>query len=138
MYYDKTDAHVAFRSMNTIAPDGGSSPLMAGLTDGTPSLGRSNEGSVDFSSGPATPWDRSPFMAGETYSIPPPMDHILLPHRPATPTQPSLHAVLPNILDPDTAANVPIRRVCCIGAGYVGASSRVTRLPTTPRAASKC
>ena len=48
------------------------------------------------------------------------METVTLPHRVGTP-QPSMHtAVLPNILDPATAANVPVRHVCCIGAGYVG------------------
>ncbi|EME43333.1 hypothetical protein DOTSEDRAFT_54187 [Dothistroma septosporum NZE10] len=48
------------------------------------------------------------------------MSEMVLSHRPATPTQPALHAVFPDILNPDTASNVPIRSVCCIGAGYVG------------------
>lgn len=60
-------------------------------------------------------------MSAQAYAIPPDaISEIVLPHRPATPTQPALHAVFPDILDPDTAASVPIRNVCCIGAGYVG------------------
>lgn len=54
------------------------------------------------------------------------MEAFALPHRPGTPTQRAPLAVLPDILDPDTAANVPIRRVCCIGAGYVGRPCHAT------------
>jgi UDPglucose 6-dehydrogenase len=42
-----------------------------------------------------------------------------LPYRMETP-QLAMHAALPDIMDPNTAANVPIRHICCIGAGYVG------------------
>ncbi|EMC97071.1 hypothetical protein BAUCODRAFT_68459 [Baudoinia panamericana UAMH 10762] len=45
---------------------------------------------------------------------------ISLPQRVGTPQPSQLHAALPDIMDPETAANVPIRTVCCIGAGYVG------------------
>lgn len=93
---------------------------MAALADSTPSLGRSNESSANNSSGPGTPMDNSPLMGVDMYSIPPSADAFPLPYRPGTPVQHSLHTVLPDILDPDTAANVPIRRICCIGAGYVG------------------
>ena len=92
---------------------------MAGLSQRAPSLGRSNSSTGD-SPGPETPADTSPFMSAQAYAIPLDMSEMVLPHRPATPTQPALHAVFPDILDPDTAANVPIRNVCCIGAGYVG------------------
>jgi hypothetical protein len=99
-----------------------SSPIIAGMTDGTPSLGRSDDSAEDRDplSGPHTPSDRSPFIFGDSYTIPPPMESVTLPHRVGTPTPSSMSAVLPNILDPQTAANVPIRHVCCIGAGYVG------------------
>ncbi|CAK4030982.1 UDP-glucose 6-dehydrogenase [Lecanosticta acicola] len=99
------------------------SPLMAAFTDATPSLGPSTASTVDSSSdGPATPSDKSPFLSADVYSLSPPIDALTLalPHRPATPTQRSPLAVLPHILNPETAANVPIRKVCCIGAGYVG------------------
>jgi hypothetical protein len=107
-----------------------SSPIIAGMTDGTPSLGRSDDSAEDPASGPQTPLEgRSPFMFGDTYTIPPPMETVTLPHRVGTPQPSSMSAVLPNILDPQTAANVPIRHVCCIGAGYVG-KSEVTRHST--------
>ena len=52
-------------------------------------------------------------MIGQHYSIP--MDGIAL--QPAT--LGSQHDQLPDINDPSTADR-PIRKVCCIGAGYVG------------------
>ncbi|KAK4548468.1 hypothetical protein LTR36_009378 [Oleoguttula mirabilis] len=48
------------------------------------------------------------------------MDTVALPQRAGTPQPSQLNATLPNIMDPETAANVPIRNICCIGAGYVG------------------
>lgn len=84
----------------------------------TPSLGRSDDSSADNQSVPATPADMSPYIEAQTYSIPP-IDAMVLPRRPDTP-QMALHASLPDIMDPNTAANVSIRHVCCIGAGYVG------------------
>lgn len=83
----------------------------------TPSLGRSDESAVDLSSNPATPADMSPYMNGDVYTLPP-IDAMALPQR--ADTERLLHASLPDILDPNTAASVPIRSVCCIGAGYVG------------------
>lgn len=84
----------------------------------TPSLGRSDDSAVDMASNPATPSDLSPFMAAQTYAIPP-VEMASLPSRAETP-QSDIHSALPDIMDSDTAANVPIRHVCCIGAGYVG------------------
>jgi UDPglucose 6-dehydrogenase len=60
----------------------------------------------------------SPFLNSEMYSLPP-IDSMTLPYRMETP-QLAMHAALPDIMDPNTAANVPIRHICCIGAGYVG------------------
>ena len=94
---------------------------MGSTIESAPSLGRSDDSAIDYSSGPATPSDRSPYISGHTYAIPQPLETIALPQRVGTP-QPSLHAVLPDILHPETAASVPIRHVCCIGAGYVGTS----------------
>ncbi len=85
---------------------------------GPPSLGRSDESAVDQSSNPHTPADMSPFISGEVYSLPP-IDAMALPEH-ANTSQRSYHASLPDILDPNTAARIPIRHVCCIGAGYVG------------------
>lgn len=59
-------------------------------------------------------------MAADVYALPP-MDALALP-RQAELTQATLHASLPDILDPRTGANNPVRHVCCIGAGYVGKS----------------
>jgi len=102
-------------------PDHNTANSMAGIADRTPSLGRSDD--CNSSAGPDTPSDKSPFIYAQTYSIPPPtMDAIALPHRVGTPQPAPLHTTLPNILDPQTAANVPIRHICCIGAGYVGMS----------------
>jgi len=83
-----------------------------------PSLGRSDESVVDSMSIPQTPADMSPFIGGNVYSLPP-MDAMTLPQRAGAPRS-SIHASLPDILDPNTAANVSIWHVCCIGAGYVG------------------
>ena len=93
----------------------------------TPSLGRSDGSAADLESNPATPSEMSPFIDAQMYSIPP-VDVMSLPRRADTP-QLALHSALPDILHPDTAANVPIRHVCCIGAGYVGkfCRSRVFR-----------
>lgn len=103
-------------------------PIRAVDGQNTPSFGHSDSSAADSASGPHTPSDRSPFLFGDAYTIPPSLDGVsaltLPPHRGGTP-QPSamMHAaVLPEILDPHTAANVPIRNVCCIGAGYVGKS----------------
>jgi len=95
---------------------------MTSITDYTPSLARSDDSTLDASSaGPATPSERSPFMSAQIYTTGPTMDAILLlPHRAPQPPSSSLHTRLPDILDPETAANVPVRHVCCIGAGYVG------------------
>jgi len=97
---------------------------MAGMIEQAPSLGRSDDSAVDSSStGPQTPCDRSPFAYAQTYTIPPPsMDLTALPQRAGTPQPSQFRAALPDIMDPETAANVPIRTVCCIGAGYVGMS----------------
>lgn len=84
----------------------------------TPSLGRSDESAGDAASTPATPADMSPYMSADAYSLPL-IDAMVLPHRADTPHG-AFHAALPEIMDPNTAANVPIRHVCCIGAGYVG------------------
>ena len=84
----------------------------------TPSLGRADESAGDVASIPATPAGLSPYMSADAYSLLP-IDAIVLPHRADTPHG-VFHAALPDIVDPDTAANVPIRHVCCIGAGYVG------------------
>lgn len=95
----------------------------SGSLDPEPSLGRSDDGSSAVDSSwtvPATPSDRSPFMSAQAYSIPPTMDSMVLPFRVGTPQPSSFHAQLPDIMDPRTAANVHIRHVCCIGAGYVG------------------
>lgn len=90
---------------------------------GTPSLARSDDdnSAPDSASVPATPFDMSPFMAGQTYAIPP-MDMAMasLPNRAET-SQSQIHAALPDIMDPNTAG-APIRHICCIGAGYVGKS----------------
>ncbi|KAK4569808.1 hypothetical protein LTR86_002777 [Recurvomyces mirabilis] len=93
---------------------------MAGMIEQAPSLGRSDDSAVDSNStGPQTPHDSSPFAYAETYAIPPP-DMTALPQRAGTPQPSQFRAALPDIMDPETAANVPIRTVCCIGAGYVG------------------
>lgn len=97
---------------------------MAGFLDRTPSLGRSDDSGADTTSIPPTPSDKSPAMYAQTYAIPPPLDASIALHPPlraATP-QPGQFAALPNIMDPATAASVPVRRLCCIGAGYVGES----------------
>ena len=98
---------------NRIFERAASKPSMAR----TPSLGRSDESSFDSNSTPATP-AMSPFLNSEMYSLPP-IDSMTLPHRMETP-QLAMHAALPDIMDPNTAANVSIRHICCIGAGYVG------------------
>lgn len=74
------------------------------------------------SAGTDTPFDKSPVFYAQTYSIPDTMDAVVLPQRAGTPQPSQLNAALPNIMDPETAANVPIRNICCIGAGYVGKS----------------
>ncbi|TKA79984.1 hypothetical protein B0A55_02092 [Friedmanniomyces simplex] len=85
----------------------------------TPSLGRSDDSAVDSSSGPGTPSDMS--MFAQAYSIPADaMDMGALPERVGTPQPSRYHTALPDILHPETASNVPIRTICCIGAGYVG------------------
>jgi hypothetical protein len=81
----------------------------------TPSLGQSDGSAVDSSSMPPTP-ALSPFMNADVYSLPP-VDSMALPYRMDTP-QLASYATLPDIMDPSTAANVPIRHICCIGAGY--------------------
>lgn len=78
----------------------------------------SDESAADSLSYPRTPGDMSPFMNGNVYSLPP-IDAMTLPQR-AGSHRTSLHASLPDILDANTAANVSIRHICCIGAGYVG------------------
>lgn len=98
-------------------------PSMASFLDRTPSLGRSDDSGPDISSIPPTPSDKSPAMYPQHYAIPPPMESVALHPtlRAATP-QPGQYAALPDIMDPATAASIPIRHVCCIGAGYVGES----------------
>ena len=64
--------------------------------------------------------DRSPYAYAQTYSIPDSMDAVFLPQRAGTPQPSQLNATLPDIMDPQTAVNVSIRNICCIGAGYVG------------------
>ncbi len=81
----------------------------------TPSLNQSDGSVIDINSAPATP-TMSSFTSAEVYSLPP-VDSMALPDRVATPLDAS-HATLPDIMDSRTAANVPIRRICCIGAGY--------------------
>lgn len=81
----------------------------------TPSLGQSDESAMDSSSTPATP-AMSPYLNTEMYSLPP-VDSMALPHRMGT-SQLASYATLPDILDPNTAANMSIRHLCCIGAGY--------------------
>ena len=81
-------------------------------------MGRSDDSAADSASNPATPADMSPYMNAEMYSLPH-MDAIALPQRAETPHM-ALYAALPDIMDPKTATNVPIRHICCIGAGYVG------------------
>jgi hypothetical protein len=83
-----------------------------------PSLTGSESDSA-FVSSLATPSDRSPNMVGQHYSIP--MDGIAL----QTAMLASQHEQLPDINDPSTARRV-LRRVCCIGAGYVGELYHVT------------
>ncbi|KAK5116787.1 hypothetical protein LTR62_007461 [Meristemomyces frigidus] len=95
------------------------------MMEHAPSLTRSDDSARESdsnSTGAHTPFDRSPFAYGQTYTIPPPgMDIIAaLPQRVGTPQPSQFRAVLPDIMDPETAANVHIRTVCCIGAGYVG------------------
>ncbi len=86
----------------------------------TPSLGRSDDSAVDSSSVPGTPSDMS--MFAQAYSIPADsMDMGALPERVGTPQPSRHHIALPDILHPETASSVPIRTICCIGAGYVGA-----------------
>ncbi|KAK3699614.1 hypothetical protein LTR37_016350 [Vermiconidia calcicola] len=79
----------------------------------TPSLERSNGSSL-----PDTPSEMSSYLNAEVYSIKP-TDAMALPLQINT-RQRALHAPLPDILDPNTAANVRIRHICAIGAGYVG------------------
>ncbi len=86
----------------------------------TPSLGRSDDSAVDSSSVPGTPSDMS--MFAQAYSIPADsLDMGALPERVGTPQPSRYHMALPDILHPETASSVPIRTICCIGAGYVGA-----------------
>ncbi|KAK0936167.1 hypothetical protein LTR29_012265 [Friedmanniomyces endolithicus] len=85
----------------------------------TPSLGRSDDSAVDSSSIPGTPSDMS--MFAQAYSIPADsMDMGALPERVGTPQPSRYHMALPDILHPETASSVPVRTICCIGAGYVG------------------
>ncbi|KAK5125550.1 hypothetical protein LTR85_000661 [Meristemomyces frigidus] len=94
---------------------------MDGTFEGTPSLGTSDDSAIDSNSaGPDTPLDKSPDVCGQTYSIPDIMDAVALPQRAGTPQPSRMNAILPDIMDPETAANMPIRNICCIGAGYVG------------------
>ena len=72
---------------------------------------------MDSNSTPATP-SMSPYMSAAMYALPP-IDAISL-SRGLEASQLARHAALPDILDPRTATNTPIRHVCCIGAGYVG------------------
>lgn len=84
-------------------------PHMAGVIERTPSLGLSDDSAVDSSSGRTTP-EMYPQYALPAAAEQSPSD---------VPTLPSL----PDIIDARTAASVPIRNVCCIGAGYVGKQS---------------
>lgn len=49
----------------------------------------------------------------------PPIDGMAL-YNPVDTSHTALHAKLPDIMDPSIAAIVPVRQICCIGAGYVG------------------
>ncbi|KAK3701835.1 hypothetical protein LTR37_015257 [Vermiconidia calcicola] len=79
----------------------------------TPSLERS-----DGSALPDTPSEMSPYLSAKVYSIKP--TDAMAPPSQINIRQTALHARLPDILDPNTAANVRIRHICAIGAGYVG------------------
>lgn len=60
----------------------------------------------------------SPDIEAGSYAFPA-INTLALPQR-AGPTHRIYQAVLPDIMNSDTAADVPIRNICCIGAGYVG------------------
>jgi len=101
------------------------SPPMAGTVESAaPSLGPSDDSTTDSRSfGPDTPCDVSPRVLAQAACLMPhcSMDVMSLPQRYGTPQPSPFGAVLPDILDPESAAYKPIRSVCCIGAGYVGA-----------------
>ena len=92
---------------------------IASYMERTPSLSQTSDSATDTV--PPTPYETSPRISAQQYSIPQDMDAVAL--------QPSMqiplhqfgpHTLLPDIMNPETASSVPIRSIVCIGAGYVG------------------